>query len=820
MSRPGKIALTYAVFALLWIFGSDRLLTSVVNDPVVLGWAGTFKGIAFVLVTSLLLYLLLRVWRGSLSTRHAPIPRVSMTRLIGLFTGLALIVPLLGFSIYQVYRPQVREDALADLGAIAALKSDQIEAWLAQRLATATVLAKDTELAQNVTLLIRNPSDEQIRQRIQTRLNAVREVYGYDMLLLDITGKNLLEAGHHDQLAVGLKPLLTIALQNGQVQRSELYRGPSGAIHLDYLVPLPPVGSSTRAVILVHTPVEQFLFPLIQRWPTTSASAETMLVRREGDKVLYLNELRHMRNTALTLTAPLNNGTSPSAMAVRSGKARYMDTTDIRGVQVLAASQPVAGTPWYVVAKIDRAEVLAPLMLLALWVSIVTLAAVVALAGVILLLWRQQQRAYALELRTQTTERDRLLKLFFDLPFVGMSMTSPVTKRWIHVNDHLCNMLGYTREEMMDLTWAQLTHPDDLTADVVEFERVLKGEIDGYQMDKRFLNKDGTIIDTTLNVKAVRYQDGNVEWFVATIQDMTARKRAEAAQRTLNDRISSMLESMLEGFVALDTDWRYLYVNRQAASMLGRDQKSLIGKHIWEEFPEGVGQPFAQAYQRVMAQQTPEQIEEYFAPWNRWYENRIYPTPEGISIYFQDITERKLMEATLRDSEARFRAIIETGPECVKMVGPDGRLKFMNQAGLDMIEADSLEQMQGHSVLEIITPDHQKAFQRLTNRVLHGERGKLEFEIVGLKGTRRFLETHAVALRASEGEPYSLLGITRDITERKIMEDQLRQQLAELLRWQETMLGREDRVRELKREINALLASHGQAPRYPSQAGI
>lgn len=269
MSRRGKIVLIYAVFAILWIFGSDRLLTAVVSDPAVLGWAGTLKGIAFVAVTSLLLYLLLRIWGGAVNTRNEHIPPVSIARLIGLFIGLALIVPLLGYSIYQLYLPQAREDAFADLGAIAALKSDQIEAWLAQRQATAAVLSKDTELAQNATLLIRNPTDERIRQRILGRLDAVRQVYGYDMLLLDVTGRELLKAGDHGPIAPALQPLLSLALQGGQVQRSELYRDTLGGIHLYYLVPLQqPSGSEKRAVILLHTPVEQFLFPLIQRWPT------------------------------------------------------------------------------------------------------------------------------------------------------------------------------------------------------------------------------------------------------------------------------------------------------------------------------------------------------------------------------------------------------------------------------------------------------------------------------------------------------------------------------------------------------------------------
>ena len=820
MGSRYKIVLVYAVLTTLWMPGSDLVLTRWIHDPVLLDWIGPVKGIAFVAMTSLLLYLLLLKRDASKKVPVESLPSPQISRLIGLFISLSLIVPLLGYGIYQLYSPQVRKDAFADLDAIAALKSEQIESWLAQRQDNASVLSKDPDLARDAAQLVHNEGDEAARERIRARFEAVHQVYAYDAILLDSTGRAMLVVNKHTPISEEIKRhVLPLALQSGRVQRSELYRDASGGIHLDYIVPLQAQGvGQSHAAVLLHTPIEHFLFPLIQRWPTPSPSAETMLVRQEGDKVLYLNELRHQHHTALTLRTPLNKGDSPSAMAVRAGQARHMETRDRLGVVVLAASRPVAGTAWYVVAKIDRNEVLAPLRQLILWISLVALGAVAALSAALLMLWHQQQRAHRLALIAQSTKRDQLLRLFFDLPFVGMSITSPVTKRWMHVNDRLCDMLGYTREEMMGLTWAELTYPEDLSADVAEFERVLKGEIDGYQIDKRFVHKSGAIIDTTLNVHAVRFKDRSVEWFVATIQDITAAKQAEAAQKTLSGRITAMLESMIDGFVALDKDWRYLYVNHHAAEMFGRDATSLIGKHIWEEFPEGVGQPFYQAYQRVMAQQVPEQTEDYYAPWNRWFENRIYPTSEGISIYFQDITERKLMEATLRDSEARFRAIIETEPECVNMMGPDGRLTFMNQAGLEMIEADSLEQIQGHSVLEIVTPDYQEAFKRLTKRVLQGERGILEFEIVGLKGARRFLETHAVALRASEGEPYSLLGITRDITERKRMEDRLRQQLAELLRWQEAMLGREDRVQELKREVNALLASHGQALRYPSQA--
>lgn len=133
-------------------------------------------------------------------------------------------------------------------------------------------------------------------------------------------------------------------------------------------------------------------------------------------------------------------------------------------------------------------------------------------------------------------------------------------------------------------------------------------------------------------------------------------------------------------------------------------------------------------------------------------------------------TNRKRAEAALAESEARLRAIVQSEPECVKLIDADGNLLDMNPAGLRMIEADSLEQVKGKPLLGLVAPEHRAAFKKLNDRVFAGEPGVLEFEIVGLKGAHRWMETHAVPLRDSENKVISLLGITRDITERKRVE--------------------------------------------------
>jgi hypothetical protein len=137
--------------------------------------------------------------------------------------------------------------------------------------------------------------------------------------------------------------------------------------------------------------------------------------------------------------------------------------------------------------------------------------------------------------------------------------------------------------------------------------------------------------------------------------------------------------------------------------------------------------------------------------------------------------ELKRTEAKLAHSENLLRTVIESEPECVKLLAKDGTLLEMNPAGLAMLEADSLNQMQGQCVYPLVAAEHRQAFKALTESVFEGELGILEFEIIGLKGTRRWLETHAVPLRDSEKDIIALLAVTRDITERRRTEASLRE---------------------------------------------
>ena len=129
---------------------------------------------------------------------------------------------------------------------------------------------------------------------------------------------------------------------------------------------------------------------------------------------------------------------------------------------------------------------------------------------------------------------------YFDLGLVGMAITSP-DKGILEVNDELCRILGYKRGELLQTTWAKLTHPDDLAADEAQCTRVMAGESDGYSLEKRWIRKDGRVIHSIMAAKCVRHAGGSVEYFVALVQDITERKRAEDEMRALKDQLATDL---------------------------------------------------------------------------------------------------------------------------------------------------------------------------------------------------------------------------------------------------------------------------------------
>jgi len=147
---------------------------------------------------------------------------------------------------------------------------------------------------------------------------------------------------------------------------------------------------------------------------------------------------------------------------------------------------------------------------------------------------------------------------------------------------------------------------------------------------------------------------------------------------------SNLLERITDAFIAVDAEWMFTYVNSKAAEILGRDSHDLLGKHFWTEFPNRESSPFYQVYHRAMAEQEPLQIEEYSEQLEGWFENRIYPSPTGLTIFFSDITERKHEEGRMSAAAMRLEALISNLQAGIVVEDSQGQIVLVNQAFCDI----------------------------------------------------------------------------------------------------------------------------------------
>ena len=236
-----------------------------------------------------------------------------------------------------------------------------------------------------------------------------------------------------------------------------------------------------------------------------------------------------------------------------------------------------------------------------------------------------------------------------------------------------------------------------------------------------------------------------------------------------------LYEAIAEAFVAVDRDWRFVHVNSRAGAIAGRDPASLLGRNVWDEFPEAVGRPFYNACQRSVTTGTPALADGCFAPWDCRCTSRLYPSANGLLIVFAAGEATDVRKTHGVEQSRYLRAILDTTPECIKVVRRDGALLDMNQAGLTLIEAPSLEAVSGHCVYPMVVERDLAAFRRAVESACDGESVHVEFEIVTSGGRHRLMESRMVPLRDQSGIIIAALCMTSDITDRRALETHLRQ---------------------------------------------
>lgn len=315
--------------------------------------------------------------------------------------------------------------------------------------------------------------------------------------------------------------------------------------------------------------------------------------------------------------------------------------------------------------------------------------------------------------------------------------------------------------------WAQFVHPEDRERMGRHLVRALEGA-EPAAADYRILTADGTLRWLSYAGQVERTALG--ERMLGTVVDITDRKRLEAELRHHAAEVERILESIGEGFVALDREFRYVYVNGAAEQMLGKSRSELIGSTPWEVFSaETVGE-WKQTFEAAMSSDAGTRYEAPVPVWNRWYEARMYPSGAGLSVFFADITARREAETALRESQDVLSLAMRAGS-----MGAWARNLQTNEVWWSRELEDIFGLSPGASVrtetdfFEFVHEDDRPAVRRavdeaIANRVDYVV--EFRFRRAG-EDSWRWMEGRGRAVYAADATPRTLYGLGIDITSRK-----------------------------------------------------
>jgi signal transduction histidine kinase len=281
---------------------------------------------------------------------------------------------------------KIKYEKQNELAAIISLKVENITKWRMEHTRDAYVFSNDLPLNKQISSFLENYNQVEIKHDLLIWMQSLIKNYDYQsILLLDDTKTVRLSFPPLDSLNNSLiSPTLKI-LDYNKINFTDLHTEDDlHSIIIDLVIPLYSSDSSQKnnntniGTVILRINPEITLFPLIQSWPTQSKSSETLLLRREGDSVLYLNELRHQKNTALKLKLPMSNKFLPAAIAA-SGYEGVFEGKDYRNVQVISFLKKIPESPWFMVAKVDKDELYSPLYELIIFVSIITFLVILSL---------------------------------------------------------------------------------------------------------------------------------------------------------------------------------------------------------------------------------------------------------------------------------------------------------------------------------------------------------------------------------------------------------------------------------------------------------
>jgi len=466
------------------------------------------------------------------SIGRRPEDRAFAARLIAVSTVLATVVVVAGIFFMRVEMRAARENANRELAAIADLKAAQIAEWREERLGEGRFLQRAPHTGADIASFLDRPNDRAARARVLDWLVPIKGGDRYaEVLLFDAAGRLRLVVPESSQplprTPAHSQPL-TLA---PEVALGELHPNPHGrGIRMDMQVPISDSGKPVATLLFLIDPANH-LYPLLRAWPAPSQTAETFLVRRDGDDVLFLNDVRHQPDTGLRLRHPISAPLLPAARAAR-GELGPNVGIDYRGVSVLATARRLPNSTWVLLAKVDETEIYAPIRMDAARSGLLLGLIVLTIALAAVHLWRERTaatltRALVAE-REQAAGAERLAMVMRYANDIVVLFDDDGHIR--EANERAGEAYGYTRAELLSLTVTDLRADRNTDAFRARLNDMRSSR--GVRFESEHRRKDGSTFPVEISARAEQTEGSTL--FLCIVRDCTERRTHERQVERLN----------------------------------------------------------------------------------------------------------------------------------------------------------------------------------------------------------------------------------------------------------------------------------------------
>ena len=696
-----------------------------------------------------------------------------------------LLVVIGSFLIFWYQMSKLKEDNEKEFLGIAEIKKKEINEWIQERTADATIFAKRLHTLGIDLADIRLYSEQ--KRIVDYLLQMLLEARNYENIFIVSPQGQIYYTTVDSSISLVETHTKTFLDQdvnlNDQIHYDFFYCEKHQKIHFEVLSPVYDQQGQLNAFVLLLIDPENHLYPIIESWPLPSKTAESLIIKQDGEEVLFLNKLLHSDAPPLTLRIPLTDKSVPAVQAAL-GYTGFFNGLDYRGAKVVALVEPILGTPWFIVIKIDADELYSSLVNEAWFIfGFAFVLICLIILGLISVYNNMQREAYKKLFDSQEMFRTTVYSIG-DAVIVTDMDTQIVT-----LNPMAVKLTGWTEDEARNQPLEKVFNIiNEHTRKTVEnpAKRVLdENKIIGLANHTVLIAKDGTELPIADSGAPIKDAAGKTSGVVLVFRDQTKDREARIKLQQSEERLKLASEATEQGIWDWDVQQNKVYYSKKWLNQIGYEPGELAQEFSsWEEHlhPDDSDRCHQAVGDFLANPEGKFKLEFRFRHKNGEYvwirnvaEAQLDHAGKVARMYgaHTDITEERKAQDALRISEHFFRSIFENSPLGKSLTGLDGSLKI-NQS-FSRILGYNLEEFKGKKWQEVTHPDDIEESGRIVQSLLDGERETANFEkrYIHKDGHYVWTEVNTSLLRDIEGKPQFFITTINDISKRKAFQEKL-----------------------------------------------